>query len=441
MYAYGERGAIVAQVTQPDGGTSPTFDYMHNDQVGSVANVTTGSGGGSSQMRFDPFGLRIGTNSPPAQSSNQLPRVTTGFTGQESEDDLGLINMNGRLYDPYLSRFVSADPFVTRPWNSQEYNRYSYANNSPFRFRDTTGFQDDDGGGDEGEGEGEGEGGGQTATPASAAAPSEPAGGTLIDGTYGNYSVRQTGGPYMDPEYGFVAGTVTLTCNSASSSPTDDQMGMSVMSEGRGAGIASAVGLANMSVPIRGTILDPLYGPGTNPATLTMVGAIGAPILAAGVAVGAEAAIPAAEMLAALHPGAITFGTGMAAAQGNTIIIGGGAAGLAIAGGVEAATEAFSYTFQKSVADIMAEGLNEGGYATLDATLEPLQAQLELALKPNRGLVDALLRIDLEGLRNAGFTIPELSPIGREFNMPGGNAELFFPYRIPSEFLSLVKRW
>jgi len=38
--------------------------------------------------------------------------ILTGFTGHEHDPDLGLINMKGRLYDPAIGRFISADPFV-----------------------------------------------------------------------------------------------------------------------------------------------------------------------------------------------------------------------------------------------------------------------------------------------------------------------------------------
>jgi RHS repeat-associated protein len=141
MYVPGERGAIVAQVTQAGESGTPTVDYLHNDQLTSVTQVTS-SDGSSNEFRFDPFGARIATDSAPQGTSNPLPRLTLGFTGQEEDDELGLVNLNGRIYNPVLMRFVSPDPVVTRPGLSQEYNRYSYANNSPFRFVDTTGFQD-----------------------------------------------------------------------------------------------------------------------------------------------------------------------------------------------------------------------------------------------------------------------------------------------------------
>jgi len=50
------------------------------------------------------------------------------------------MHMNGRIYDPLLGRFLSADPFVQQPWNLQNYNRYSYVLNSPLSNTDSTGY-------------------------------------------------------------------------------------------------------------------------------------------------------------------------------------------------------------------------------------------------------------------------------------------------------------
>ncbi len=54
--------------------------------------------------------------------------------------NFGLINMNGRLYDPYLQRFLSPDNVVQSPGNAQNYNRYSYCMNNPLMYVDPTGW-------------------------------------------------------------------------------------------------------------------------------------------------------------------------------------------------------------------------------------------------------------------------------------------------------------
>src|SRR5262249_14545431 len=68
------------------------------------------------------------------------PSTRIGFTGHEIEDDLGLINMKGRLYDPRMARFLTPDPFVTAPRLGTGYDRYAYVRNNPLRLRDPNGF-------------------------------------------------------------------------------------------------------------------------------------------------------------------------------------------------------------------------------------------------------------------------------------------------------------
>ncbi len=70
-----------------------------------------------------------------------IPTSTArGFTDYEHFDSVGLIHMNGRVYDPELGRFMSADPFVQALYNSQSYNRYSYVFNNPLSFTDPSGY-------------------------------------------------------------------------------------------------------------------------------------------------------------------------------------------------------------------------------------------------------------------------------------------------------------
>ena len=68
------------------------------------------------------------------------PYFDRGFTGHEHLlDEFGLINMNGRMYDPNLGRFLSPDNYIQSPYNPQNYNRYSYCLNNPLKFTDPSG--------------------------------------------------------------------------------------------------------------------------------------------------------------------------------------------------------------------------------------------------------------------------------------------------------------
>jgi RHS repeat-associated protein len=51
----------------------------------------------------------------------------------------GLINMNARLYDPAIGRFLAPDPHVPDGSNSLDYNRYMYARNNPLVYSDPSG--------------------------------------------------------------------------------------------------------------------------------------------------------------------------------------------------------------------------------------------------------------------------------------------------------------
>jgi hypothetical protein len=101
--------------------------------------------------------------------------------------------------------------------------------------------------------------------------------------------------------------------------------------------------------------------------------------------------------------------------------------------------EAFHYTFSTAVKAIEKEGLRPGSYATAEGNLSPLQAQIDLALPPNRGLRDAVIRVDLAGLRKVGYDVPEFARVGRSFNMPGGGTEIRFPHAVPPRFLEVVQ--
>jgi RHS repeat-associated protein len=98
---------------------------------------------------------------------------------------------------------------------------------------------------------------------------------------------------------------------------------------------------------------------------------------------------------------------------------------------------AYHYTFARFAPSIAENGLYPGTYLTPNGGLSPLQAQIDLALPPNRGLPDTLIRVNIGGLRNAGYEVPEPLPVGRMFNMPGGGEEMLMPESIPPEFFEI----
>ena len=119
--------------------------YMHTDALGSIAAITDANGTVVDRLSFDAHGKRRlfdwRAADPDAGLLVILPSSTTrGFTGHEHLDDVGLIHMNGRLYDPEIGRFISADPTLQFATNSQNHNRYSYVGNNPMKYVDKDGY-------------------------------------------------------------------------------------------------------------------------------------------------------------------------------------------------------------------------------------------------------------------------------------------------------------
>jgi hypothetical protein len=53
---------------------------------------------------------------------------------------MGLVHMNGRIYDPLIGRFMSADPLIQAPSMLQSHNRYAYVMNNPLNLTDPSGY-------------------------------------------------------------------------------------------------------------------------------------------------------------------------------------------------------------------------------------------------------------------------------------------------------------
>ena len=114
--------------------------YFHKDHLGSIAVITSEAGAVLERLSFDAWGKRRysdGADDPAGSIASQTSR---GFTGHEELDAVGLVHMNGRVYDPLLARFGTPDPTTESPFSTQGWNRYSYVGNSPLNFTDPSGY-------------------------------------------------------------------------------------------------------------------------------------------------------------------------------------------------------------------------------------------------------------------------------------------------------------
>ncbi len=128
------------------GQTDENLYYVATDFQGSICGLMDEAGVMLQEYSYDAWGARRDPATWQNYTQTQLTTYSSslitdrGYTGHEMLDMYGLINMNGRMYDPLVGRFLSADPVVQTAGGSQAYNAYSYALNNPLKYTDPTGY-------------------------------------------------------------------------------------------------------------------------------------------------------------------------------------------------------------------------------------------------------------------------------------------------------------
>lgn len=127
--------------------TGVKVEYWHRDLLGNLTTTTDHTGAVTAYYAYDPFGKRRypggaydSTGALVIPWSTALDNGTgRGYTAHEQLDDIGLVHMNGRLFDPTTGRFLQTDPMLQAPGDLQSYNRYSYCLNNPVTCTDPSG--------------------------------------------------------------------------------------------------------------------------------------------------------------------------------------------------------------------------------------------------------------------------------------------------------------
>jgi len=129
-------GAIYIQNNNSD-----SLLYTYTDNQGSLIALTNESGDTIQTYAYDPWGARRNSHNWTQKESRTSWIINRGYTGHEHLDVFGVINMNGRIYDPHTAMFYSPDPFVQTAGDWKNYNRYSYCMNNPTRYTDPSGYK------------------------------------------------------------------------------------------------------------------------------------------------------------------------------------------------------------------------------------------------------------------------------------------------------------
>ena len=116
------------------------YYYLLRDYLGNITHQLDMSNNVVAEYNFDAWGRRRDKDTWSYTLSGEpaLP-ASRGFTSHEWLPWFNLYNMNGRLYDPVVGRFLSADNYVQMPGFTQSFNRYSYCLNNPLKYTDPDG--------------------------------------------------------------------------------------------------------------------------------------------------------------------------------------------------------------------------------------------------------------------------------------------------------------
>lgn len=110
--------------------TIGSYYFLHKDYLGSILAISNKEGLLVEQRHFDAWGnFTHGT----------MDILDRGYTSHEHIPSVGIVHMNGRLYDPNLRRFLNADANIQDEFNSLNYNKYAYVLCNPLMYNDPTG--------------------------------------------------------------------------------------------------------------------------------------------------------------------------------------------------------------------------------------------------------------------------------------------------------------
>ncbi|HYK36953.1 RHS repeat-associated core domain-containing protein [Alloacidobacterium sp.] len=134
-------GHLIGQVERR-ADVGQTIRYFYHDHLSSVQAATDNNASAiTAEVDYEPLGMHGDPSNPALSSSRGLGSIRKDFTEQTLDAPLELLDMNGRIYDPRLGRFLTPDPIVQRPMRSESLNPYSYALNNPLKWIDPSGFQ------------------------------------------------------------------------------------------------------------------------------------------------------------------------------------------------------------------------------------------------------------------------------------------------------------
>lgn len=113
--------------------------YIGADHQGNLQALINTNGTIAEEFSYDAWGRR---RNPSTWTYTNVPvpnLVKFGYSLHDHYDEVGIIDMRGRLYDPLVGQMLSADKFVGSDQRADGYNRYNYVFNNPLKYKDVSG--------------------------------------------------------------------------------------------------------------------------------------------------------------------------------------------------------------------------------------------------------------------------------------------------------------
>ncbi|MCI5911855.1 MAG: T6SS effector amidase Tae4 family protein [Prevotella sp.] len=135
-------GKVVAIVEDKPGKGVTATRYVHHDHLGSIQAYSDENGSLTQELSYDAWGRRRNPDNWTVYDTATDAQAwqERGFGGHEHIDEFEMVNMDGRMYDPVVGRFLSPDPYVQMPDFTQSLNRYAYCVNNPLSLTDPSGY-------------------------------------------------------------------------------------------------------------------------------------------------------------------------------------------------------------------------------------------------------------------------------------------------------------
>ncbi len=138
-YVYAPTGLCAIYEADVSTGSNDKLWHVNTDHLGSITYmIDADNSSNTKEYSFNAWGVQRNPDDWMVSDPNPL-YADKGFTGHEHLSDFVLINMNGRVYDPILARYLSPDPYVQIPGVRGGFNRYSYCLNNPLVYTDPDG--------------------------------------------------------------------------------------------------------------------------------------------------------------------------------------------------------------------------------------------------------------------------------------------------------------